>query len=388
MAAKDEPIRYDKDYPTKYDGVYFRYSKKRLHNGKPDKAFKIRYRINGRSKNERIGWLSEGYSAEFARDIRAKRIVSIRHGEELPNNKKLTFGAAAKRYLDDHANNKSIREDHYRYNDLKPLESMEISQITIADIKKVYNSMRERGVKNATYLRVEGLYNRIVKYASDVGLIKAQARLRMPIPRQDTKVTEVYTDEMLTDYLSVIEQYPYRVVADIVELIYYTGMRRSEPPKLKWTDYNELEGYVTIQDAKSGRDERKRLSTSSLEIIERQRRKSKIYIFEVVPGEPVRGQYISYHARRMADMAGLPPHYRPLHSLRHNVGTQMAMQGTPAPLIQEFLNHKKLDTTQRYIDIAEKKLQGHIDMLENGLKKPTKADMLKLEKYDVEPKVE
>ncbi len=35
VAANKEPIRYDKDYSTKYDGVYFRYSKKRRYNGKP-----------------------------------------------------------------------------------------------------------------------------------------------------------------------------------------------------------------------------------------------------------------------------------------------------------------------------------------------------------------
>ena len=29
MAADKKPINYDKDYSTKYDGVYFRYSKKR-----------------------------------------------------------------------------------------------------------------------------------------------------------------------------------------------------------------------------------------------------------------------------------------------------------------------------------------------------------------------
>ena len=58
------------DYPTKYDGEYFRHLKKKRHNGKPDKSFKIRYRI-GRSKNERIGWL---YSAEFAKNIRAESV--------------------------------------------------------------------------------------------------------------------------------------------------------------------------------------------------------------------------------------------------------------------------------------------------------------------------
>lgn len=380
--AETKEILYDKDYSTKYDGVYFRYSRKKKHNGKPDKSFKIRYRLNGCSKNEKIGWLSDGISAEFARNIRSERIVSIRHGDDLPNRKQLTFKEAAKRYLDDHVNNKSIRQDTYRYNDLKVLDDMEISNITISDLKNVHTSMRKRGVKHITYTKVESFYNRAVKYASKINLIKQQESIRISIPRVDEKVTEIYTKEMLENYLGVIEQYPYTVVSDIVELIYFTGMRRSEPLKLKWSDYNEREGYVTIRDAKSGRDEKKMLAVSSKEVIERQRGKSKLYIFENV-GEAVGATYLSYHARRMADMAGLPRNYRPLHSLRHNVGTVMAMSGVPIAVIKEQMNHKNIETTQRYIDIADQAIQEHVNNLESGLKKSSRQN-LDRERIEVE----
>ena len=379
--AEPKEILYDKDYSTKYDGVYFRYSRKKKHNGKPDKSFKIRYRVNGRSKNEKIGWLSDGISAEFSRNIRSERIVSIRHGKDLTK-KQLTFKDAAKRYIDDHATNKSIQQDIYRYKDLKVLDDMEISNITISDLKKVHTSMRRRGVKHITYTKVESFYNRTVKYSSELNLIKKQESIRISIPRVDEKITEIYTDEMRENYLSVIEQYPYRVLSDIVELIYYTGMRRSEPLKLKWSDYNEQENYLTLRDAKSGRDEKKILSHSSIEIIERQRGKSKVYIFEHAH-EAVKAPYLSYHARRMADMAGLPRDYRPLHSLRHNVGTVMAMSGVPIAIIKEQMNHKNIETTQRYIDIADGAVQEHVNNLESGLKKSSRMK-LDIQKIDTE----
>jgi integrase len=381
--AETKELQYDKDYSTKYDGVYFRYSRKKRHNGKPDKSFKIRYRLNGRSKNERIGWLSDGYSAEFARNIRSERMVSIRHGDDLTK-KQLTFKEAAKRYIDDHKTNKSIQQDIYRYNDLKVLDDMEISNITVSDLKKVHTNMRKRNVKHITYTKVESFYNRAVKYAGELNLIKKQESIRIAIPRVDEKITEIYTDEMRENYLAVIEQYPYRVLSDIVELIYYTGMRRSEPLKLRWSDYNEREGYLTIRDAKSGRDEKKRLSNSSIEIIDRQRGKSKVYIFENA-NEPVKAPYLSYHARRMADMAGLPRDYRPLHSLRHNVGTVMAMSGVPVAIIKEQMNHKNIETTQRYIDIADEAVQEHVNNLESGLKKSSKMK-LDIKKVNTEVK--
>ena len=378
--AETKEIKYDKDYSTKYDGVYFRYSRKRRHNGKPDKSFKIRYRVNGRSKNERIGWLSDGISAEFARNIRSERIVSIQHGDDLTK-KQLTFKEAAQRYIDDHKTNKSIQQDIYRYNDLKILDNMEISDITVSDLKKVHTNMRKRGVKHITYTKVESFFNRAIKYASELKLIKAQESIRVPIPRVEEKITEIYTPQMREDYLSVIEQYPYRVVSDLVELIYYTGMRRSEPLKLKWSDYNRQERCLTLRDAKSGRDEKKMLSTSSIEIIERQRGKSKVYIFEHAH-EAVKASYLSYHARRMADMAGLPRDYRPLHSLRHNVGTVMAMSGVPLAVIKEQMNHKNIETTQRYIDIADSAVQEHVDKLESGLKKSSGKMNLNIQRVD------
>jgi len=384
MAVDNKSIKYDKDYPTKYDGVYFRYSKKRRYNGKPDKSFKIRYRVNGRSKNERIGWQSDGYSAEFARNIRAERIVTIRHGNELPNTKRLTFGQAAQRYLEDHSNKKSIREDRYRYKNLQHLDDMEISQITVSELKKVHVTMINRGVKHITYIKVEEFFNKVVKYASEINLIQARESLKIKIPRNNEKITEIYTDEMRENYLAIIEQYPYRIVSDIVELIYYTGMRRSEPLKLKWSDYNKQEKYLTLRDAKSGRDEKKILADSSIEIIERQRGKSKVYIFENAH-EPVRASYLSYHARRMADIAGLPRDYRPLHSLRHNVGTVMAMSGVPVAIIKEQMNHKNIETTQRYIDIADEAIQKHVNALESGLKKSSRMS-LNIEKIDREVK--
>lgn len=244
--------------------------------------------------------------------------------------------------------------------------------------------MRKRNVKHITYTKVESFYNRAVKYASELNLIKKQESIRIPIPRVDEKITEIYTDEMCESYLGVIEQYPFRVVSDIVELIYYTGMRRSEPLKLKWSDYNKQDSYVTLRDAKSGRDEKKILSTSSIEILERQRGTSKVYIFENA-NQPVRATYLSYHARRMADMAGLPREYRPLHSLRHNVGTTMAMNGVPIAIIKECLNHKNLETTQRYIDIADQVVQEHVNNLESGLKKSSRMN-LNMERVDTEVK--
>ena len=62
-------------------GVQYRESGKRRHNGRPDVCFYIRYKVDGKLIREKIGQKSEGYSAQVAEEIRAKRIRDYRHGK-------------------------------------------------------------------------------------------------------------------------------------------------------------------------------------------------------------------------------------------------------------------------------------------------------------------
>ena len=89
---------------TNYSGVYERKSDSRMHNGKLDVCFDIAYKREGKKIWEKVGWVSEGYSAKLASEIRADRIRKIRHGEELPKEKKKApvFRDVAARYMECH----------------------------------------------------------------------------------------------------------------------------------------------------------------------------------------------------------------------------------------------------------------------------------------------
>ena len=52
--------------PTQFPGVRFRYHKTRKCNGSLDKYFFIRYHVDGKLKEEGIGWASEGWNAKKA----------------------------------------------------------------------------------------------------------------------------------------------------------------------------------------------------------------------------------------------------------------------------------------------------------------------------------
>ena len=120
-------------------------------------------------------------------------------------------------------------------------------------------------------------------------------------------------------------------------------------------------------DTKRGDDEIYYLSNSAKEIIESQRGLSSEYIFEENIGVPVGKSRLSYHANKMKLKAQLPDSYRPLHSLRHYFGTQLARHGLNAFKIQKMMTHKDIKTTQRYIDLADKEIIDDLNMIDKKL---------------------
>jgi len=57
---------------------------------------------------------------------------------------------------------------------------------------------------------------------------------------------------------------------------------------------------------------------------------------------------------RKALKAGRLDEARRFHDLRHTVGTQMAAAGVPMRALQEWMGHRDIKTTERYVDYAPK----------------------------------
>ncbi|MGV7222424.1 MAG: site-specific integrase, partial [Nitrospinales bacterium] len=64
---------------TRFPGVRYREGEKRFE-GKPDRYFVIRYKRSGSSKEEPVGWTSEGITPQFAANIRSEIIKNVRLG--------------------------------------------------------------------------------------------------------------------------------------------------------------------------------------------------------------------------------------------------------------------------------------------------------------------
>lgn len=67
---------------TQYTGVrYYEHPTRKLRSGGADRYFTIRYKINGKVKEECLGWVSEGWNAQKANAMRAQLKVAQTTGD-------------------------------------------------------------------------------------------------------------------------------------------------------------------------------------------------------------------------------------------------------------------------------------------------------------------
>ena len=135
----------------------------------------------------------------------------------------------------------------------------------------------------------------------------------------------------------------------------FTGMRRSEILKLKWSDIDHKHGFIAFRVPKGGSDQRIPLNHSAREIIENQSKTSD-YIF---PGRDG-GKLININKaiNGIKKAAGLPKDFHPHHGLRHVFTSMLASSGqVDMYILQRLLTHKSPAMTQRYAHLRDEALK-------------------------------
>jgi len=153
----------------------------------------------------------------------------------------------------------------------------------------------------------------------------------------------------------------------MLELLYGTGMRRSELMNLQLGDLDLIQGTVFIRQGKGRRDRYVPMGASALHWLQRycaevrpmltdqvQDSASKWTVFLTDYGEPFEQNRLSGmvagHLRRIGIEHGS------CHALRHACATHMLEAGAELRFIQVLLGHADLSTTQIYTHVAIGKL--------------------------------
>ncbi len=371
---------------TKYVGVYSRTAQDRTTpNGIPDIAFDITYKKDGRKVWEKVGFESEGYSPKLADQVRAERIRTMRHGQELPSKQKAPlFSEVAKKYMQWAKDNRTRagRDEVNRYeNHLKQrFDTRRLSAISSWDLSKMASELKAQGLAPATIGHCLKLMRQIFNKAKVWGLYKGEnpaCSVKMPKLQNERQRFLSYDEAegLIASVRALSGQ-----LADMALLSLHTGMRAGEIFNVKMHDLDFDNDLITISDTKNA-ESRKAYMTAAVKAMlgkytkddKNNERKPGDYVFTSTKGEKIEtvsktfGEITAtteinkgYTDRR---------HHISFHSLRHTFASWLAIQGESILTIGALLGHKSPNMTRRYAHLSPDHKKRAVELLEQGFAK-------------------
>lgn len=151
----------------------------------------------------------------------------------------------------------------------------------------------------------------------------------------------------------------------LLELLYSTGIRRMEIPKLRLYDVDQQNGLVSIREGKGKRDRVVPVGQRAIAWLEKYvvevrplivRKPDEGIIFLTTLGRQFSPNYLSWLARRYVQAADMGKSGA-CHIFRHTMATLMLEGGADTRYIQAMLGHARLDTTQIYTHVSIRMLK-------------------------------
>jgi integrase len=122
------------------------------------------------------------------------------------------------------------------------------------------------------------------------------------------KVNNIKTEDLTADeleaLLQAIDEGDNIQAANLMKMVLFTGMRRNEHFKLKWTDIDETRGFIKIADPKGGLDQKIPLNDATRDLLKSHPSTGGQYVF---PGRGGQQRVDIHHqVNRIRDRAGFP----------------------------------------------------------------------------------
>jgi integrase/recombinase XerD len=148
----------------------------------------------------------------------------------------------------------------------------------------------------------------------------------------------------------------------VLGLLYGTGLRRGELERLDVSDWHGEEGTVRCDGRKTGRPREVAVPELSWRCVEaylvaRHNHLERLGMLEEKAllvsklGGRLTGTAISCGIRRLTERAGVGK--ITLHQFRHTCASDLIADGIRLPEVQRILGHATIDTTMRYLQVAD-----------------------------------
>lgn len=349
----------------KYPGVFYR-TVKRVGRTGTEKMYYVTYKEGGQKIEAKAGRQSKGWSPARASAYRARLI----EGKELSPQAKRAAEQAAKKaeegrytvaklwvtYKAANPNLKGWKTGTYDSLYNKHVEprfaDKEPGQILPLDVKRVQNQMLKtyspQLVKHALKM-----LRTLCNFGANNNLCDG-LNFTIKMPTVDNTKTENLTPEQMHSLLEAIKNDDHLQAGSMMLMALYSGMRRGELFRLKWSDVDFERGFIQLVNPKGGKSKTIPLNDAAKALLEKHPRTSE-FVFPGRGGE--QRTRIDKAVRKIKADAGLPEGFRGLHGLRHVFASTLANSGVDLFTIGKLLTHKDPTMTVRYAHLGDQTLK-------------------------------
>lgn len=383
---------------SKFPGVRYREHPTRKHGVKFDRYFFIRYKLNGKDKEEALGWASEGMSeakaaarlaelkearrtgkgphtlAECRADEAARREAEQEDKARLER-EGITFAAVFQGAYLEHArgNKKSntVRTEITLFeNWINPaIGQRPLKDVAPVHLEKIKKQMRETGRTPRSQEYVLALVRQVFNFAKDHNLYMGASPVeKVKAPKADNRRVRFLTQDEADALLEAVKARSVDVWGAAL-LSLNAGLRAGEVLALTWADVDFEHGVMTIKDTKNKRNRQVPMTSEARAMLEeRQAQATSTLVFPGERGE--RAATVSKtFARTVSDIGfntGIEDARQKVvfHTLRHTCASWLVQNGVPLITVGRLLGHSTTAMTERYAHLAPDHFRQAVDTLE------------------------
>ncbi|WP_424245140.1 site-specific recombinase XerD [Elusimicrobium posterum] len=233
---------------------------------------------------------------------------------------------------------------------------------TYQNLRDFLAQISEQDKKRNTVLRKMSVLRSFAKYLLKTGLIESNPFTLLPMPKKERllpKFLSVEETDRLINTAANQGKLPARDKA-LFELIYSSGLRRSEVTSLIIGDLDFTAGVVRVK-GKGNKERLVPITDLAIDALkayfaQRPSYEMKDPVFLNRLGGALTGDGLAYLVKNITIKANLARKITP-HSLRHSFATHLLNNGCDLRALQEMLGHKSLAATQVYTHVSLDRLR-------------------------------
>jgi integrase len=400
---------------TRFPGVRYREHRTRKHGIHPDRYFTIRYSRDGERREEKLGWASQGWTAEKAAKVltglkaaydqgkqEPTRLIEARQAEKerkeqeaqdkaRQEKESLTFAQYfTGSYFPEAKNSKKKvswekEESHFRLWIEPAIGGIPLRDLRPLHLERLKKNLLVAGKSPRTIQYVFSTVRVVWNHARKNRVIEGDSPTRaVPKPKVENRRIRFLSAEeaqTLLEDLQGRDLGTYRMAA----ISLFMGLRAGEIFNLKWKSVDQGNGLLWVMDGKSGKSRPVYMPDQVKKLFQEMTAGDpEELVFPGPEGKPLRE--ITYYFRTSVKYLkfneGITDRRErfSFHSLRHTAASFLILSGVDLYTIKEILGHQSIALTERYSHLANRALQAAAQKMPDLTRKAAQDNVVDLRK--------